>query len=352
MLPFFEYTEVDKAFYRDHIAPRLPSEIFDVHVHAFLQKHVDMVPEDVRTSFWASECAVTLSCDDAHACACELYPDSSYAFAAFPTATPEADTIGMNEYIADMGRAGKCVPLMMVRPEWDPEEVERIFIEGNFAGLKPYPGMVGGSSRCRFDATGGTTGEVSIFSFFPHEQWEILNRHHKALMLHVGRKERFADANNIRELLIARDRYPEVTIIIAHFGRSYCPWYLERGLDMMGDPSGFYFDTTAVINPAVYDIAFERIPAGNILYGSDMHVLLWHGKREWTEKSYKNLTRENYTWNTDRRPPDEEATYTLFLYEQMKSILDAVDRHTLTDRQKRDIFGANARRALGVEDVP
>ena len=73
-------------------------------------------------------------------------------------------------------------------------------------------------------------------------------------------------------------------------------------------------------------------------------------KREWTEKSYKNLARENYTWNTDHRLPEVEAAYTLFLYEQMKSILDAVDRHTLTDEQKQGIFGVNARRALG--DIP
>ena len=233
MLPFFEYTGVDKAFYLDYIAPRIPPRIFDVHVHAFLQKHVDMVPESDRKAFWASECVVILSCGDVHACGRELYHDASYAFAAFPSAIPEADTKGMNEYIAAVGRAGNYIPLMMVRPE------------------------------------------------------------------------RFTDENNIRELLIACDWYPDVTIIIAHFGRSYCPWYLERGLDMMGDPSGFLFDTTAVINPAAYDIAFEQILAGIILCGSDMHVLLWHGKREWTEKSYKNFARENNTWNTDRRSPEE-----------------------------------------------
>ena len=142
MPPFFEYTDVDKAFYRDYLAPRLPSRIFDVHVHAFLPEHVAMVTEEERTAHWASECAQVLSCDDVHACACEMYPDTAYSFAAFPTAVRNADTAGMNEYIARMGHEGKCLPFMMVRPEWTKEDVERIFLEGNFAGFKPYPGMV------------------------------------------------------------------------------------------------------------------------------------------------------------------------------------------------------------------
>jgi len=339
MLPFFEYTEVDEMFYRNHLAPRLPSRIFDVHVHVFLKEHVDMIPEQSSKTFWANECATVLSCNDAHACARELYPDTEYAFAAFPTASPEADTKGMNEYIARKGREGKCVPLMMVRPEWNAAEVEKEMLAGNFAGLKPYPGMV----------RGGTRGEVGIFEFLPHEQWDIINRHKKAVMLHIGRKERFADENNIRDLLTAREKYPDATIIIAHLGRSYCPYYLEEGLRMMGDPGGFYFDTTAVINPDVYDVAFDSIPSGNILYGSDMHVLFWHGKREWDRKNYYNITREEYSWNTNRRSPEEEAGYTLFLYEQMKAILDAMEKHGFSQSQKSDIFGDNAMRALAVK---
>ena len=246
----------------------------------------------------------------------------------------------MNDYVAALGREGACVPLMMVRPEWSPDYVEQAFLAGSFAGFKPYPGMI----------EGGSTGEVGIFEYVPLEQWDILERHRKAVMLHLGRKKRFADENNIRELLEARDRYPNVTIIIAHLGRSYCPYYLREGLRKMGDPGGFYFDTTAVVNPEVYDIALTGIPVENIIYGSDMHVLLWHGKREWTEWSYKNFARESFSWNTDRKSPEEEEQYTLFLYEQMKSILDAIDRHGLSVEHKNGIFLGNAQRALGLED--
>lgn len=191
--------------------------------------------------------------------------------------------------------------------------------------------------------------EVSIFDFFPHEQWELLNRYKKAVMLHLPRKGRIADDDNIRELLTARDRYPEVTIIIAHFGRAFCPGYLEQGLDKLGSPEGFYFDTAAVINPDVYNIAFCRIPPSRILYGSDMPILFWHGRRYWKEDVYYNLCREEFSWKRERRSPQEEAGYTLFLYEQMRAVLDSLDQQGLAEEDKTGIFGENAMRILRLE---
>jgi predicted TIM-barrel fold metal-dependent hydrolase len=338
MQPYFELTEFDKRFFQDNIASRLPSRILDVHAHINLPEHVEKVPEERFLSDWALECGHTLPYDDAYAIARELYPDVGYAMVGLPWPIREADLAGNNEYLAILVSQGRLAAFMGVRPEWDSEEVERQLTEGNFVGFKPYPDMV----------TGVKGADVGIFEFFPHEQWRILDRHRKVVMLHLPRKERLADDDNVRELLDARQRYPNVTIIIAHFGRSFCPFYLEEGLRRLGDVAGFYFDTAAVINPTVYNVAFNGIPSERILYGSDMPILFWHGRREWTERTYHNLCREDYSWNTDRRPPEEEASYTLFLYEQMRAILDAIDRHALDERQKQGIFVENAQRALNL----
>jgi predicted TIM-barrel fold metal-dependent hydrolase len=333
---YFELTDFDNEFYRDYIASRLPSTIFDVHVHINLPKHVEMVPEERILSDWALECGRILPYEDARDSASKLYPNIDYAMAALPWPIREADLNGNNQYLAQLRAERKLVAFMGVKPEWDREEVERELVEGGFVGFKPYPDMVA--------AVKGA--DVGIFEFFPQEQWEILERHSKAVMLHLPRKQRLADDGNVRELLEARAKYPNVTIIIAHFGRSFCPCFLEKGLRKIGSPDAFYWDTSAVINPAVYDVALTTIDPERILYGSDMPILLWHGKREWTERKYHNLCRENFSWNRDRRSPEEESRYTMFLYEQMRAILDAVDRHNLMEFQKRGIFGENARRLL------
>jgi Amidohydrolase len=336
MRPYYDRTDFDGKFYAEWIAPRLPKRVFDVHVHINLPEHIREVPEGRWLSDWALECGHLLPAEDAYSCARELFPDVEYRIAGFPWPIKEADIEQNNAYLARMQSERMLSPFMTVRPEWDPDYIERTLHEGGFVGFKPYPDMVSGVKGA----------DISIFDFFPRRQWDILNRRKKAVMLHLPRGERLADEDNVRELKEARQKYPDVTIIIAHFGRSFTPYYLRLGLERLGNAGDFFFDTTAVINPEVYDVAFGEIPAERILYGSDMPITFWHGKREWTERSYVNLCRENYSWNKNRKPPEEEALYTIFLYEEVRSILDALDRFGFDEKIKAGIFGENARYAL------
>jgi predicted TIM-barrel fold metal-dependent hydrolase len=129
---------------------------------------------------------------------------------------------------------------------------------------------------------------LSIFDFLPSRQLEILDRHGRALLLHLPRPERIADPDNVRELREILRRYPRVPVIVAHLGRSFCPWFLREGLRLLGpDARDLYFDTSAVINPATYELAFAELPVERILFGTDMPILLWHGRRTWTEREYR-----------------------------------------------------------------
>jgi len=328
---YFIKTEVDRIFYSEYLEERMPSKIFDAHVHINLKSHVEGVtPERIKTD-WALECGIVLPCEDAYACAEELYPGVEYKIAGMPWPIKEADLKANNEYLAQKKSEGKLTPFMSLAPDWDIEETEEVLVNGGFIGFKPYPDMVSGKKGA----------DISIFDFITREQLKLLDKHKRALMLHLPRKERLADPDNVRELMEIRDRFPEIKIIIAHFGRAFCPYYLEKGIEMMSGAEGFYFDTTAVINPAVYRLAFEKIPVDKILYGSDMPILFWHGKRKWTEREYINLCRENFSWNKHLESPEEEAKYTFFLYEQMKSILDTADEIGFTGREKDKIFFDN-----------
>lgn len=331
-----ERTQRDEFFYQEHLRARLPSSIFDVHVHINLPEHIANVPESRWLSDWALESGHLLSCEDAYACAKALYPDVAYRIAGFPWPIREADMIENNAYMAALRRQGELTPFMVVRPEWPAGVIEETLIGEKFVGFKPYPDMVSGVKGA----------DISIFDFIPHEQWQIADRHKKTVMLHLPRRGRIADDDNIRELLAIRDKYPAINIILAHFGRAFCPFYLREGLKKLGGADGYLFDTTAVINPEVYDFAFSEIPSSSILYGSDMPILLWHGRREWSEYEYHNHCREDYSWNTHRRPDYEEESYTFFLYEQMKAILDMMDKHGFTQLDKEGVFSQNARKLL------
>lgn len=338
MLPYFNLTNYDRKFYSHHIAPRIPKRIFDIHVHMNLEEHIKLVPEERWLSDWALECGHLLPIEDAFACAQELFPDSRYLIAGFPWPIKESDLKNNNEYLSAYTKRKKLYSFMTVRPEWNVDYIEQTLLEGSFIGFKPYPDMISGIKGA----------DISIFNFFPHAQWKILDKYARAVMLHLPRKERFASDDNIKELLEAKQKYPNVTIIIAHFGRSFCPSYLDKGLTKIGDATGFYFDTSAVINPAVYDIAFTRIDSKSILFGTDMPISFWRGKREWTENTYINLSSEDYSWNKIRKSPEEEAEYTIFLYEEVKTILDAVDKHGFGKNEKNDLFFNNSIKALRI----
>lgn len=297
-------------------------------------EHVKNVTRERLLSDWALECGYILPFEDAYRCALELFPDTVYSIAGFPWPIKEADIEENNRYLSGLRAEGRLTPFMTVRPEWDTEYIEKTLTEGGFIGFKPYPDMVSGVKGA----------DISIYDFIPHEQLKLLDKHKKAMMLHLPRRERIADDDNVKELLEIREKYPDIKIIIAHFGRAFCPYYLKEGLRKLNGAEGFYFDTTAVINPEVYDYAFTHIPPDRILYGTDMPILFWHGKRVWTDREYRNLCREDYTWNKQHEPYEVEQGYTLFLYEQMRSILDSIDKNGLGGDGKHSIFYENAHR--------
>ena len=336
MQPYFTLTENDRGFYRKYLQSRLPSKLCDIHVHLNLQEHVSMVPEQRWRSDWAMEIGHVLPVDDALACGEELFPDSNYSLNGFPMPVKEADLRENNRYLAEEQRQDKLTAFMCIMPDWSDKEIERGLVEDGFLGVKPYPDMVSGKKGA----------DIGIFDFMPPNQWDIVSRHRKAVMLHLPRKERLPADQNVKELKEIRQNYPDLTIIIAHFGRSFCPFFLEEGLRKLGSAEGFFFDTAAVLNPEVYDIAFTQLDPEQILFGTDMPITLFHGKREWTDRTYINLSSEDFSWNTDRRSTEEEAAYTLFIYEQLRTILDAIERNGLGREMKECIFFRNAERLL------
>lgn len=326
--PILRRTEVDEEFYSRYLKGRMPEQIFDFHMHLNLPEHIPYMSEERFHSDWAFECGLILPCETAFLYAAQLFPDTKYRIAGFPWPVQEADLIAGNRYLLQKKAEGLITPFMSVRPDFTEDYIEEQLPD--FCGFKPYPDLVSTVKGA----------EISIFSFMPHWQLEILNRHRGTVVIHLPRKGRIADPDNVRELLEMRQRYPDIQIVIAHFGRSFNPVYLEEALEQMGDSAAdFYYDTAAVLNPAVYELAFAKLPLKRILYGSDAPIMLWHGKRTWTDRTYHNLISEPDSGNL--RSDD-----TFFLYEQMKVILDTLEGMGLAKEVKEDLFCENTRRLL------
>ncbi len=337
---YFERTERDRAFYEEKILPRLPREVFDVHTHINLEEHVKDVPRERIMDDWAFQCGYTMSAEDARYYFDTLFPGIDYEINAFPFPIKEADISASNEYVARCVADGSIRSgFLCIKPEDDLGSLEEMLTTHGFSGVKPYPDMVSGKKGA----------EVGIFDFMPREQFALMQRLGKVVMMHLPRAGRMPDDNNIAELKQIRKEFPDLKLCIAHFGRCFTPYHFEQAIEKMGeDIDWLYFDTAAVLNPEVYELALKRLRTDRILFGTDEPIFLWHGKRTWTKTGYQNLAREDFAWNKHIEGSEAEEKYIFYVYEQVNNILDAIDRLSLGNETAENIFGANAKRLLGV----
>ncbi len=329
---YFVKDENDVRFYQEYLADRLPKKVMDAHMHINLPEHVAAISEQTIKGDWAMECGYVMTYEDAISYHASLFPNQDMQMVAMPMPLEEADIPSNNDYLSKLAKEHKLTTLMTIRPEWNAEYVEQKLIGGNFSGFKPYPYM----------AASEKGAEVSIFDFLPRHHLKIADQYGKAVLLHLPRKGRLADDDNIREIRTIVQDYPNLRLVIAHYGRCFNVKYLKEGLEKLGDDkNALFFDTAAVINPEVHREALQKIESSQILFGMDLPILLWHGKRRWTETEYYNLCREEFTWNKHFEP-EAEKDYTFFVYEQCRAILDSIEKEGGSCQNIKDLFFNNA----------
>lgn len=265
---WFHKTELDIEFYNEYLEERLPEKITDVHVHMNLEEHVKGVSKDRISMDWALECGLQMEYEAAQHYYQTMFPGKQILLTAFPFPLAEVDIPANNVYLSGLAKTGKIDALMSVRPEWTAQYCEEILVNNPFLGFKPYPYL----------ASAIKGADISIYDFMPESQLSVLDRHKKALMLHLPRKGRLPAPDNIRELREIRQKFPDIHIILAHFGRSFTTEIFNQGITALGeDLKGFYFDTAAVVNPGVHQMAMERLDSRQILFGTDFPIMTWHG---------------------------------------------------------------------------
>jgi len=310
---------IDRIIYEEELAPWLPAEIIDCHVHIGLPEHWGPIDPARVENIWALDVSIHQSWGDLRATATTLFPKQKMHVMAFACVAREANISAENNYvragIADP--ANNAVGLFATRPEWDADLIREARSQG-FLGIKPYP-----------DLAERDTAEISIFDFIPHTHLEALNEMGGLLMLHLPRAGRIGDPDNIREVLEISDKYPNITIILAHVGRAYCLPTAKRGLPSLLGRENIYFDIAANLNADVFRYAISEYGPDRLLYGSDLPVTLMRGVREHVGEHYYNYTDGPYSWNTCRKSPEEEAYYTYYLYEELRALIKALKSQNL-----------------------
>ena len=339
----WQYTDVDRRFWEEHLADWVPSRIFDAHTHVDEPEfRLEEMTDQKRRQYWVNEVAEPIGAGDAERCYKLVFPKRQFSCLAFGHPSLDYDVRRSNARLQ-----AECVKrgwyrLAVVGPDWSAEEVAAELERPNTLGVKVYYGLIPGQDPTTRDKY----LEASIFDFLPHHQLELLDRRGAWLTLHVPKADRLGHPQNIAEIKAIRRQYPNVVVVIAHLGRSYTLPHAEESLPQLADDEGLYFDNSAVMNPEVHRFALTTLGPKRILYGTDNPIFYMRGRRQWQGRTYVNRTSYPFYFNRDREPPEVEAQYTLYMYEALRALKEACDELGLAREDVEAILYGNAQRLI------
>src|SRR5690606_35885295 len=116
---------------------------------------------------------------------------------------------------------------------------------GRYIGIKVY--HIYSAREDSFNA--------DITEYAPEWMWEVLNDMQGVLMLHIVKNEGIADRENQRQIAYLCAKYPKVTLILAHVGRSFNHRNAIEGLAFLKDVDNAVVDTSAITEAATFRYA-------------------------------------------------------------------------------------------------
>ena len=213
----WDYNDVDRAFWQEHLEDFLPDNIVDAHTHVWYPELLlKPITESKRQQYWVNELTEPITPTQAKDCYNTVFSGKNVQCVAFGYVSLEWDIEETEKRLAAEIPALGWSRLAVVRPNVSADELEKILnVEGTI-GVKVYYDLIGYDPNTRDKYI-----ESSIFDFLPHHQLEILNRRKAWVTLHVPKAGRLGHPDNIREVNQIREKYPAINLVIAHLGRCY-----------------------------------------------------------------------------------------------------------------------------------
>lgn len=338
----WEYTDVDRAFWKEHLEDWVPDEIFDAHSHVNEPRFcTEEVTEEMRRQYWVSEVGEPIGAADTARCDKLIYPGRKVSKIVFGFPALTYDIEASNRTLQTECVKRGWYRLAVTRPQWTAEQVAAEPDQPGVLGTKVYYALISHDPKSRDKHI-----EAGIFEFLPRHQLELLDRRGSLVILHVPKADRLGHLDNIKEIKIIRRDYPNILLVIAHLGRSYTLSHAQEALPQLADDQGLFFDNSAVLNPDVHRYAIETLGPERILYGTDNPIFFMRGRRQWQGRSYINRTSYPFYFNRDRESPRIEAGYTLYMYEALLALKNACNDLKLTREQVEAILYGNALRLV------
>ena len=331
---FFQSEPQDPDVYRRAIGGFVPPDAFDAHGHWYDLRHLfvadsttppienpgvgyQAMVESMRR--WMGEDLVTRG----------LY---------FPFPARDLDCSAANAFLAEE-LAGQPASrgLMMIRPQDDPDEVEKVRCSHGFAGFKVYHLFAR-----REDTFQSEQGE-----FLPEWAWEAADREGLWITMHMVLPRALSDPRNasyIREHCL---RYPGARLVLAHAARGFNASDTADAIDEIRGLDNVFFDTSAICEPTALEAILRATGTTRLMYGSDFPVSETRGRPFSLADGFMWIYSHNADWQGwEQGGPNPVGIESLIALRQACRTL------ALRDTDIERIFRTNAEQLLGVQPVP
>jgi len=336
----------DLKIFNEEFSDFLPTEIVDSHVHLWKK---DFFKEDIPESRLKQSPALDPDIIDGFTfrdfknITEKIFPGKKCNGLFFGLPIKEADLDEMNKYISDVCIKDGSYGLYNPRP--DLKEIPKDFFESRFIGFKPYPDLVNFKAPEDFSKL---NIDVSIFDFISKKVLEFCQEYGLILLIHIPRKDRLNDRRNIEEIKIIGKRYPNIKIILAHAGRSYCYSDIKDSIRYLKEIKNLYVDTAMINSFSVNKILIEELGSERILYGSDLPIAIFKGKNIDINNRHYFVTNTPKVWSLSSSEMSLDS-FTFFIYEIIRAIRIAALSLNLSKESIDNIFYLNTKRLI--EDI-
>lgn len=263
-----------------------------------------------------------------------LMPGPQYEALIFGLPSKFMDIAAQNAYVSAHLRDPRLHGLALLDPSLEEEPLNTLLGDGGFIGFKPYHALVD-----------RPTEQVSVRDMIPQAARRVAGFRRAVIMLHIPRAGRIADPRNIAEVCELCTECPNASIILAHAGRSYGPWFIEQAIDHLRGFPNLYYDVAALDDTEVMEVVLGAVPHTQLLFGTDLPITAHRGKHLCVNRQCIFLTRERHPWSISSEVPGA-LQLTFFVYETLGALKRAAGKCGLSRAQVDDVFYGNARRII------
>jgi len=327
----WQFTEADRDFVDRYVAPYLPDNIFDAHAHLFCHTHYpdETIPPSLATT--PPELGLAAYREQIE----WLHPGQRTKGGLYFGLAFLGDRVANNGFVASEVAAAQAEGFlaygqMLIAPEMEADYVRQEVQRQGFVGLKPYHVMA---------HVDGPTFQAPIEAYLTEAHVQVAHELGLSITLHMVRDRALADPINQATIRRYCEAYPNMRLILAHAARGFNPWHTIEGIESLRGLRNVWCDTSAVTEAGAFEVIVEVLGHERLLYGTDFHVSHMRGRCIAIGDSFHWL----YAEEMDLDEKHINLQPVLIGLESLRSLILAIHRLKLTERQVEDIFYGNGR---------